>query len=258
VRKRRASRAVVLKAPWEIEEMRAANRIVAEVLDLLRRSLVPGISTGELDRIAEEGIIKRGGRPAFKGYHGFPAALCVSINSEVVHGIPSLERILSEGDLVSLDLGAVYHDFFGDAAISATVGTGPELAQVLIDVTREALERGIDCARPRGRLQDISWAVQRHVESAGFSVVRQFVGHGIGKSLHEPPEVPNYGVRGQGALLTPGMVLAIEPMVNIGSSEVRVLEDGWTAVTRDGSLSAHFEHSVAITGDGPDVLSRLN
>jgi methionyl aminopeptidase len=258
VRKRRPSRTVVLKAPWEIEEMRSANRIVAEVLEVLRRSLVPGISTGDLDRIAEDGIIKRGGRPAFKGYHDFPATLCVSINSEVVHGIPSPRRILNEGDLVSLDLGAVYHGFFGDAAISATVGTGSEVAGLLIDVTREALERGIDSARARGRLQDISWAVQRHVEVAGFSVVRQFVGHGIGGSLHEPPEVPNYGVRGQGALLMPGMVLAIEPMVNVGSSEVRVLEDGWTAVTLDGSLSAHFEHSVAITGDGPDVLSRLD
>ncbi|HID97935.1 MAG TPA: type I methionyl aminopeptidase [Thermodesulfobacteriaceae bacterium] len=237
--------------------MRVANRIVAEVLNELSESLQPGISTHDLDRIATEGIIKRGAVPAFKGYRGYPASLCVSVNDEVVHGIPSPERIILEGDLVSMDLGSIVEGYYGDAALSRLVGSGSEEASRLIEVTVQALCKGIERARPRARLQDISWAIQEVVEKAGFSIVRQFVGHGIGRSLHEPPEVPNFGRPGQGPLLKPGMVFAIEPMVNAGGPEVRVLEDGWTAVTVDGSLSAHWEHSVAITENGPEILSML-
>jgi len=257
VKQGRAAKFIVLKAPWEIEKMRVANRIVAEVLQLLSATVRAGITTEELDRIATEEILRRGGTPAFKGYHGFPAALCISLNNEVVHGIPSAHRTVCEGDLVSMDLGAVHDGYYGDSAVSVLVGNGSELAARLLETTRTALEKGIDKARARGRLQDISWAIQSHVEASGFNVVRRFVGHGIGRSLHEPPEVPNYGLPGQGPQLKPGMVLAIEPMVNAGAPDIRVLEDGWTAVTKDDSLSAHFEHSVAITERGPDVLSTL-
>ncbi len=231
--------------------------IVAEVLQELRQIIEPGITTKDLDRIAQEGIEKRGGVPAFKGYRGYPATLCISLNNEVVHGIPNPERVISQGDLVSMDLGAIYKDYYGDSAISLVVGKGSELAERLVQVTRQALYKGIEQVRPKGRLQDISAAIQEWVESHGFNVVRQFVGHGVGRQLHEPPEIPNYGKRGKGPKLKAGMVLAIEPMVNAGSPEIRILPDGWTAVTADGSLSAHFEHSVAITKKGPYILSSL-
>lgn len=237
--------------------MRVANRIVAEVLQELRQALSPGMSTEDLDRLAADGIARRGGKPAFLGYRGYPAALCVSVNAEVVHGIPSSRRFLLSGDLVSIDLGVVYESYYGDAAISVSVGEpSPEVAN-LLSVTEGALYEGIRYVCPGGRVQDISSAIQCFVEEKGYHVVRQFVGHGIGRSLHEPPEVPNVGRPGQGALIREGMVLAIEPMVNVGGSEVRVLADGWTAVTADGSLSAHFEHSVAVCEHGIEVLSKL-
>ena len=256
--RQKAPRGIRLKAPWELELLRAANRIVAEVLEELAESLEPGMSTKDLEELAEGRILEKGGRPAFKGYRGYPASLCVSVNHEVVHGIPSRDRILNEGDLVSMDLGVIWKGYVGDAARSALVGgSGSAEAARLLRVTEEALYRGIEKAVPRARLQDISWAIQEHVESSGFSVVRKFVGHGIGRELHEPPEVPNYGRPGQGPMLRPGMVLAIEPMVNAGGPDVKVLEDGWTAVTADGSLSAHFEHSVAIGREGPEILSKI-
>ncbi len=256
---KKTSTLIILKAPWEIEKMRAANLIVAEVLQELKDVLSPGISTLDLDKLATEGIMKRGGIPAFKGYKGYPATLCISINDEIVHGIPDSRRFVAEGDLVSMDLGAIYDGYYGDAAISALAGEdGTELARRLLRVTQEALYTGIEYARPKHRLQDISAAIQSCVEDNGFEVVRQFVGHGIGRNLHEPPEVPNFGRRGRGPKLKAGMVLAIEPMVTAGSAEVKVLSDGWTAVTVDGSLAAHFEHTVAITKKGPYILSRLN
>ncbi len=251
-----AIRRIRLKAPWEIELMRTANRIVAEILGLLMEELVEGVTTHHLDLFAEKEILRRGCKPAFKGYHGYPASLCVSINEEIVHGIPSRHRRLRQGDLVSLDLGVVYNGYYGDAAVSGIVGSkGPSVAHRLIEVTKGALEAGISKIKPRPRLGNVSAAIQVYAESAGFGVVRQFVGHGIGKALHEPPEVPNYGRKGTGPVLKPGMVIAIEPMVTAGSVDVRVLEDGWTAVTADGSLAAHFEHTVAITNKGPLILS---
>lgn len=257
MKNQRRSRRILLKTPDEIQIMRQANRIVAEVLAVLQDGISPGISTRDLDALAEETIRKRGGEPAFKGYRGYPATLCISLNNEVVHGIPSPYRIIAEGDLVSLDVGVWYKGFYGDAAVSVIAGdpvSRPQAAD-LIAATREALARGIEEAKPGGHLQDISFAIQQEVEGRGFHVVKQFVGHGIGRSLHEPPEVPNYGRRGQGPVLREGMVLAIEPMVNQGMSDVKILPDGWTVVTADGTLSAHFEHSVAITRNGPDVLS---
>ncbi len=245
-----------LKAPWEIEKLRKANQIVSEILSELKELLDEGISTGDLDKIAEEKIKKRGAIPAFKGYHGYPASTCISINEVIVHGIPSFERFLRTGDLVSIDLGVIYDGYFGDAAFSAFVGKAPsEEAQMLLEVTREALYRGLSKCKAKKRLGDISWAVQEVAESHGLGVVRKFVGHGIGTALHEPPEVPNFGTKGTGPILKKGMVLAIEPMLTLGSYEVRILDDGWTAVTFDGSLAAHFEHTVAITAKGPDILS---
>ena len=257
MKKRRSARKIVLKQDWEIAIMRVANLIVAQVLKKLESVLEPGISTWDLELIATEEIQKQKAIPAFKGYRGYPAALCVSINNEVVHGIPSKEKILKAGDLVSMDIGVIYEGYYGDAAISTLVGDGSDEAKKLIDVTRNSLYKGIKKAIPGGRLRDISAAIQEYVEKNNFSVVKHFVGHGIGRALHEPPEVPNFGIRGQGPVLKAGMVLAIEPMVNVGSSKVRVLEDGWTAVTIDDSLSAHFEHSVAITEEGPVILSSL-
>ncbi len=254
--RRRIKRGIVLKAPWEIELLRTANRIVAEVLTELCEKMAPGMTTLDLNLLAREGIEARGGKAAFEGYRGYPAALCVSVNSEVVHGIPSADRTLEAGDLVSLDIGVIYEGYYGDAAVSAVIGEPTAEQERLLKITEESLYKGIDKARPKGRLSDISHAIQAHVERAGFSVVRQFVGHGIGKALHEPPEIPNYGPPGQGPVLKPGMVLAIEPMVNAGGPEVKVLPDGWTAVTLDGSLSAHFEHSVVVTKSGPEILSR--
>ena len=246
---------IVCKSPAEIDRMRAANGLVAAVLTDLASAIAPGVSTGELDERAEAAIRAAGATPAFKGYHGYPATLCVSINDEVIHGIPSRTRLIAEGDIVSVDVGAVMDGFVGDSAVTFPVGEISEPAALLLRVTQESLYRAILAARPGGRVSDIGDAVQRHVEAHGCSVVREFVGHGIGTAMHEEPQVPNYGPAGRGARLTEGMVLAIEPMVNLGRPAVRVLEDGWTAVTRDHSLSAHFEHTVAITGDGPLVLT---
>lgn len=238
--------------------MRISNAIVAEVLETLREKIRPGIATIELDESARQMVCARKADPAFLGYRGYPFSLCVSVNNEVVHGLPAATRILKEGDIVSLDFGAVYDGYYGDAAITVPVGKVSAEAELLIRTTEEALYLGIQEAKVTNRLYDISHAIQKHAESRGFSVVRQFVGHGIGTALHEPPEVPNYGQPGQGIRLQTGMVLAIEPMINAGSYEVTILSDGWTAVTKDGSLSAHFEHCVAITEDGPRILSRLD
>jgi methionyl aminopeptidase len=246
---------IVCKSPAEIARMRAASELVAAVLTDLKGAIAPGVSTGELDERAEAKIRAAGATPAFKGYHGYPATLCVSINEEVIHGIPSPKRLLKDGDIVSVDVGAVLDGFVGDSAVTFPVGTISERAAHLLRVTQESLYGAILAAKPGGRVSDIGHAVQRHVEANGCSVVREFVGHGIGTAMHEEPQVPNYGPPGRGAKLTEGMVLAIEPMVNLGRPAVRVLDDGWTAVTRDRSLSAHFEHTVAVTGEGPLVLT---
>jgi len=247
---------IILKSPREIERMRAACRIVREVLNLIQEEVRPGLTTLALDRLAEKQAKKMGARPAFKGYSGYPYSLCCSINEQVVHGMPA-ERELLEGDVLSLDYGVVYDGYFGDAAVTLPVGRVTREAEMLIRVTSESLELGIKQAVPGNRLSDISHAVQAHAESNGFSVVREFVGHGIGTSLHESPQVPNFGLPGKGVKLKPGMVLAIEPMINQFAPGVRILGDGWTAVTLDGGLSAHFEHTVAITDNGPDILTRL-
>jgi methionyl aminopeptidase len=246
---------IVCKSPAEIQRMRAANELVAAVLTELQDAIRPGVSTGELDALAEARIVAAGAAPAFKGYHGYPATLCVSINDEVIHGIPSPRRVLAEGDIVSVDVGAVLDGFVGDSAVTFPVGTVSERAAQLLKVTQESLYRAILAVKAGGRVSDIGHAVQRHVEAHGCSVVREFVGHGIGTAMHEEPQVPNYGPPGRGPRLAEGMVLAIEPMVNLGRPAVRVLEDGWTAVTRDHSLSAHFEHTVAVAEDGPYVLT---
>ncbi len=248
---------VILKSPAEIDLIRVANRIVAEVLGELEATIKPGITTLELDRRAETLARKRGAKPAFKGYRGYPFSLCASVNAEVVHGMPS-DRVLKDGDIIGLDFGALYQGYYGDAAITVPVGQVTEEAKRLMCVTEECLYKGIEQARSGQRLGDISAAIQRHVEGAGFSVVRDFVGHGIGKTLHEEPQIPNYGMEKRGIELKAGMVLAIEPMVNQGGWRVRVLNDGWTVVTADGRLSAHFEHSVAITKNGPEILSRVS
>ncbi len=248
---------IVLKSPREIARMRAGGQILAEVVERLRDLVKPGVSTLEIDREVEEFIHARGAKPAFKGYRGFPATICASINEEVVHGIPSAHRRVKEGDIISLDLGCVVDGYYADCAVTLAVGEVPPRVQELLAVTQESLERAIAECRPTRRLGDVSHTVQSHVERHGFSVVRVFVGHGIGRALHEDPQVPNFGEPGRGPGLRPGMVLAIEPMVTMGSWEVRILEDHWTAITQDGSLAAHFEHTVAITEDGPEVLTRL-
>ncbi len=247
---------IILKSQEEIEKIRRACRIVAESLEALKGYIKPGMTTKELDRFVEENILARGGRAAFKGYRNFPATLCVSINDEVVHGIPS-EKVVKEGDIVGLDLGAIYDGFYGDAAVTVAVGEIRNETSRLLKVTEGSLYAGIAQGKVGGRLSDISHAVQSYVEAEGFSVVTDFVGHGIGRSLHEEPQVPNFGPPGRGPRLCEGMVLAIEPMVNAGKPHVRVLADRWTAVTVDGSLSAHFEHTIAITKEGPIILSRL-
>lgn len=249
--------AIILKSPEEIERMRGANLIVAEILQVLCEKVMPGVSTMDLEAAAERETKKRGAVPAFKGYSGYPWCLCTSLNSEVVHGMPSGKKVLKEGDILSMDFGVLYNGFYGDSAVTVPVGRVSDEARRLIDVTAASLDRAIEAAQPGNQLADISVAVQGYVEGEGFSVVRDFVGHGIGRSLHEPPQVPNFGVPGTGIRLEPGMVLAIEPMINAGRYETKVLADGWTAVTVDGRLSAHFEHTVAVTEKGPDVLSKL-
>lgn len=246
---------IELKNPAQIERMRKAGKIVAETLELMRETVRPGVTTQELDRLAEEHIRKQGAIPAFKGYNGFPATLCASVNEQVVHGIPGL-RTLQSGDIISIDCGAVIDGFYGDAAITLPVGVVSEDLQMLLKVTEESLMRGIDQAIKGNRLYDVSHAVQSHVEAHGFSVVRDYVGHGIGRAMHEEPQIPNYGKPGRGPRLEIGMVLAIEPMVNMGTYEVKTLNDHWTVVTKDGKASAHFEHTVAITENGPEILTR--
>ena len=245
---------IVCKSPSEIDRMREASLIVAEVLARLSAMVAPGVTTAALDAEAEKLVRQAGAEPAFKGYRGYPATLCASVNDEVIHGIPS-PRALVDGDIVSLDMGVKLGGFYGDSAVTVPVGRVSDQALELLRVTREALERGIAQVRTGGRVSDIGHAVQRHVEAHGFSIVREFVGHGIGASLHEEPQIANYGEAGRGPRLAEGMTLAIEPMVNMGRPGVKMLADGWTAVTRDGSLSAHFEHTVAVTRNGPLVLT---
>lgn len=250
------SKAIILKSPDEIEILETANQIVAETLSMLGKKIGPGISTWQLDCWAEKFAIERGSVPAFKGYRGFPCSLCVSINEEVVHGIPSQKVLIQEGDIVSVDFGVKYKGYFGDAAITIPVGPIDGVKARLVAVTREALLAGISQVRVGNRINDISGAVQDYVEKNGFSVVRQFVGHGIGARLHEAPEIPNYRRRERTARLLPGMVLAIEPMVNVGTYKVIVMKDGWTVLTADRSPSAHFEHSVLVTEAGPVILGQ--
>jgi methionyl aminopeptidase len=248
---------IILKTPDEIAVMAKASRVVAEALAVLKSAVKAGITTDELDRLAESEIRARGAIPAFKGYRNYPKTLCASVNEQVVHGIPS-KRVLKEGDIIGLDLGAIVGGFYGDSAVTVAVGRIDEKTAALIRITEESLALAIEQATVGNRLSDISHAVQRHVEAAGYSVVTEFVGHGIGRQLHEEPQVPNYGKPGQGPRLQAGMVLAIEPMVNMGGAAVRVLDDRWTAVTADGSLSAHFEHTIAIQPSGPAlILSQL-
>ncbi len=247
---------IIIKSLREIEQLKKSNAIVAEIFQELRGVIVPGVTTKELDQMAEEIILSRGAIPAFKGYRGFPGTLCISINEEVVHGIPS-QRRLKEGDIVSLDVGANLNGYFGDAAITLPVGEVDREAQRLLGVTEKALYIGIERAKIGNRLFDISYTIQTWVEGHGFSVVRDFVGHGIGKDLHEEPQIPNFGSPHQGPRLEKGMVFALEPMVNEGTYEVRILSDGWTVVTADGKRSAHFEHTIAITEGGAEILSIL-
>jgi methionyl aminopeptidase len=239
----------------ELERMREAGRLVGEVLAELAAIVAPGVTTADLDALAEKRIARAGAVPAFKGYHGYPATICTSINEEVIHGIPSGRRLLKDGDIISIDVGASLNGYFGDSAVTLPVGQVSEEAATLLRVTEEALYKAIERVRPGNRISDIGHAVQKHVEAYGFSVVREFVGHGIGERMHEEPQVPNYGDPGRGPRLAAGMVLAIEPMVNAGKPAVKVLGDGWTAVTCDSSLSAHFEHTVAVTADGPRILT---
>ena len=247
---------IILKSQQEIEKIRSACLIVADALDGIRERVRPGVSTLDLDEQAEKYIRTAGGTPAFKGYRGYPNSLCVSVNDQVVHGIPSRDVLLREGEIVSLDLGVIVEGFYGDAAVTLPVGKISTEAGQLLSVTEEALSQGIAAARVENRLYDISHAIQSYAESKGFSVVREFVGHGIGRDLHEDPQVPNFGIPGRGPRLQEGMVLAIEPMINAGGSATVVRDDKWTAVTADGSLSAHFEHTIAVTAMGPQILTQ--
>ena len=249
-------RGITLKSPREIDLMRQAGHVVARAKAAVREAIRPGMTTRDLDEIAEAEIRRLGSVPSFKGYLGFPATICASINEEIVHGIPG-DRVIKDGDMVSVDVGAIVGGFHGDSAITIAVGNVSPEVVALMDVTREALERGIAAARHGSRVGDISWAVQSYVEEKGYSVVREYVGHGIGKALHEEPQIPNYGPPGRGTMLRKGMVIAIEPMVNIGGWQTKVLDDNWTVVTADGSLSAHFEDTLAITEGDAEVLTRL-
>jgi methionyl aminopeptidase len=247
---------IILKSPDEVAKMRVAGGIVVETIDTVLAAVVPGVSTADLDVVAEAFIRERKATPSFKGYRGFPASICASLNEEVVHGIPSPKRILKEGDVLSLDFGAIWDGYHADSAVTVFVGEPPSAeAEKLVRVTEEALEAGISQIRPGGRMSDISHAVQQVVEGAGFSVVREYVGHGVGRSLHEDPQIPNYGLPGRGPELRPGLVVAVEPMVTMGDWKTRVLADDWTVVTADGSLAAHFEHTIAVTEDGREVLT---
>jgi methionyl aminopeptidase len=246
---------IVCKSASELEKMRRSGHIVRQVLEATRDAVAPGRSTMDLERVAERKIKELGAKPAFKGYYDYPCVLCTSINNEIVHGIPSEQRLLKPGDIVSIDTGVVLDGYYGDAAITVAVGDLTPEVQKLVDVTRESLEHGIEAARVGNTVGDVGAAVQEVVEKNGFSVVREFVGHGIGTKLHEDPQVPNFGRRGYGPKLRDGMVLAIEPMVNMGRPETRVLDDKWTAVTQDGSYSAHFEHCIAVTKNGPVILT---
>lgn len=247
---------IILKSPQEIERMKVPCRAVAEILLILKESIHPGVTTFELNALAEREADRLGAKPAFKGYSGYPYSLCCSVNDQVVHGMPSHKELV-DGDLLSIDFGLVIDGFYGDAALTIPVGIVSKTAEKLIKITEESLFEAISKATPENRLSDISHAVQTYVERRGFSVVRDFVGHGIGRSLHEGPQIPNYGAPGRGVKLKPGMVLAIEPMINELKPDVRVLQDGWTAVTVDGGLSAHFEHTVAITHNGPEILTAI-
>jgi methionyl aminopeptidase len=248
---------IICKSPVEIEKLRSSGRMVRQLLGEIREQVHPGVTTLDLEKFVVKRLKELGGRPAFKGYRGYPCCLCASINDEVIHGIPSDRRKLKEGDILSLDMGVVLDGYVGDSALTVPVGAIDESAQRLLNVTEDALELAIDKVRLGNRLGDISASVQEYAEKNGFSVVREFVGHGIGKALHEEPQIPNFGQAGHGPLLKEGMVFAIEPMVNAGGAAVRVLDDNWTAVTVDGGLSAHFEHMVAVTRNGPDILTRL-
>lgn len=247
---------IIIKSQSEIKKMRAAGKMVAEILQQLRDMIKPGISTLELDKMAEQRCREMKAKPAFKGYGGFPFTICASPNDRVVHGFAN-EEPLRVGDIISIDFGLIYDGFYGDSAITVPVGDVDSEVSSLLRVTEESLYKGIEAACAGAHLSDVSHAVQQHVERVGFSVVREFVGHGIGRNLHEDPQIPNYGVPGRGPKLKPGMALAIEPMVNAGVPGVKVLEDGWTAVTLDGKFSAHFEHTVAVTDNGPEILTRL-
>ena len=245
---------IVCRSAAEIERLARVNELVARVLAELKGMVAPGVTTADLDAVAEQRLGEAGAEPAFKGYHGYPATICASVNEQVVHGIPS-KRPLVEGDIISIDMGAKLDGFYGDSAVTVPVGTVTDDAVRLLNVTEAALYKGLEAVRAGARVSDIGAAVQAHVEAHGFSVVREFVGHGIGTKLHEEPQIPNYGPGGRGPRLSEGMVLAIEPMVNLGKAGVKVLGDGWTAVTKDGSLSAHFEHTVVVTGNGCRILT---
>ena len=245
---------ITIKSPEELEAMAKAGAIVGSALTLLKRSVEPGITTRELDNIAYKEILRCGAKPAFKGYQGFPGTICASVNEEIVHGIPG-KRVLQEGDVIKMDCGATLDGFIGDAAVSVAVGVISQEAIDLMDATRTSLELGIQAAQPGNRIGDIGAAVQTYAEGKGYGVVREFVGHGIGRFLHEDPQVPNYGEPGKGQLLRAGMCIAIEPMLNIGDWHTRILDDQWTVVTQDGSLSSHFEHTIAITEEGPKILT---
>lgn len=247
---------IIRKSKRELEIMKKASQVVAETHALLAEEIEPGITTQEIDRLAEEYIRSQGAEPAFKGYQGFPSTVCVAINEQVVHGIPG-SRQLESGDIIGLDIGAVVDGYYGDAAQTLAVGDISDQAQDLLETTEGALYKGIEQMVVGNRLSDISHAIQQHVEEAGYSVVRKFVGHGVGQEMHEDPQVPNFGSPGRGPRLKEGMVLAIEPMVNVGTYQVKTLDDGWTVVTQDGELSAHFEHSIAITDSGPEILTEF-
>ncbi|MCX8030460.1 MAG: type I methionyl aminopeptidase [Thermodesulfovibrionales bacterium] len=247
---------IIIKSETEIKKISEACKIVAEILDKLKKYIKEGITTAQIETFVEKEIYKKKALPAFKGYRGYPSSVCLSLNSQVVHGIPSKGVKLKNGDIISIDLGVLLNGFYGDAAITLSVGEVSQEAKKLIEVTEQALYIGIDNAKVGNRVSDISSSIQQHVEKNGFSVVRAFVGHGIGRFLHEDPQIPNFGKPGRGVKLREGMTIAIEPMVNIGSPDVMILEDGWTAVTVDGSLSAHFEHTVAITKNGPEILTK--